>query len=61
MKALERQLNKPKTTKEKDSIADFDTWARWMLEREEAIDNATTIKQKKEVASKYARMYKGSI
>jgi hypothetical protein len=61
MKALDRQLNKPITTKEKGSIHNWDEWTRWIMERQEAIDSARTIEEKRAVATKYARTYQGRI
>jgi hypothetical protein len=61
MKALERQLTKPITTKEKGSIQNWDEWTRWLQERQEAIDNARTPEEKRAVVAKYQRTYQGRI
>ncbi len=61
MKALARQLKVDNTTIKKEPIHNWDEWTRWVQERQAAIDNAKTPKEKREVAAKYQRSYQGKI
>jgi hypothetical protein len=61
MRALKREQERMKSNKEYESMTDWDSWTKWLQERQEAIDNAKTPEQKAAVAAQYKRSYIGQI